>query len=241
MTGDPGEPLGGDPLTNWNRRMYRWVKTMMVTQITGAKRKPQPNGGVIYELPVAAMRGSGAAAPTTPTSIVQLYFQKELGPVASTGIPTAADINQGAGSAVLASKKPGPYDATNNPFYVVAKPYFLARSYYIQATFADIDGNHTYSYVSKNQRNDTLSSGATVVQSIEPPYSTILPLLCFLTATSGTPSPVDPSNLPAIVPISYQDMNVDNRRWRAVIGLCASGQSLPWDSGFPFTYTAPTS
>jgi hypothetical protein len=50
MIDHPGEPLGSGPLTIWQRKLIKWMSRYMVISITGALRKPQASGGVVYEI-----------------------------------------------------------------------------------------------------------------------------------------------------------------------------------------------
>lgn len=77
MLDEPADPLGNGAPEIWQRQMKRWLKRFLVVDIAGAIRKPQPNGGVIYQLPSALppasppgrvpFSGIGAPGPTTLT------------------------------------------------------------------------------------------------------------------------------------------------------------------------------
>ena len=50
MIDDPGDPLGSDAHSIWFRKLLKWIRRTQVISITGALKKPQGGGGVIYEI-----------------------------------------------------------------------------------------------------------------------------------------------------------------------------------------------
>lgn len=69
MIGDPGEPQGGDPLVIWLRKMLAFTRRHAVIEIHGARRIPQANGGVIYEVIPAGVGGGGSSDSWPPSEI----------------------------------------------------------------------------------------------------------------------------------------------------------------------------
>jgi hypothetical protein len=67
MIGFPPEPMGESPMAIWLKNLLRFLKRTTVIDITGAKRKPQANGGVIYEIQFPQTRpGQGGMIWQTP-------------------------------------------------------------------------------------------------------------------------------------------------------------------------------
>ena len=60
MINYPGDPMGNDPRDIWARNLMRFLRHYLVVDISNAKRKPQSNGGVIYEVLTQPARNSRA-------------------------------------------------------------------------------------------------------------------------------------------------------------------------------------
>ena len=138
----------------WSRQVLRFLRGSAVISITGALRKPQPNGGVIYEVQFPkSFQGSASGAGV------------EIGYVLPFNDPPGT---AGSGNFLRLSAN---YDGTG-AVVQVAKPLLLREGYYLTypgRTFTFPDGAHTYTLVDANTRLDTVGANGTE-QTIWPPY-----------------------------------------------------------------------
>jgi hypothetical protein len=83
MIDDPGDPLGNGPQEIWARKLMRFLRRHLVTDITNAKKKPQATGGVIYEVmpqipPSAGKAGLRFASPMLYDHTKSYAFQEKV-------------------------------------------------------------------------------------------------------------------------------------------------------------------
>lgn len=138
MIDEPADPLGQDSREVWARNLKRWIKRYLVLDIAGAKRKPQANGGVIFEIPsVPTSTGiSGGWQFTKP----KIYDKTKNYSGGSGAGRDVVYMNKGnaavlagamdADTGLLVQSKPGIYVCVQDAVPVVNPPGKPAGTYY---------------------------------------------------------------------------------------------------------------
>lgn len=205
----PAPPTGSGPLVLWAKQILRYLERHTVTDIVGAKRRPNPHGGVAYDIQF----------PKVPAA--QSGIKLTIGYVLAFNAPAG---QAGSGNFIRCSEN---FDGTGD-IVQVAKPMFLREGFYLPypgRTFTYPDGVHTYALVDSNTRNDTCGTN-TFPQIIWPPYSVGDAILYADFGSDGkfeqyAPPPVTPLTgaTPGLL-VNLMDLNTDYRQWVTKWTVC---------------------